>query len=141
MSAFEIAVKEVAAPEEWIEFTVGDKTDCKAVMQPTGGQIAYITLHMHKARRDESQAGALLNFLDSLLEDETQVYIMDLLLDPRNDFEVEQLLSLLEYLMEEWTARPTEQSSVSSSRQTTRGTSSKPRTRTSTSSASLAITS
>lgn len=127
MSSFEIAVNEVVDPQEWIDFKVGGQ-DCKAMAQPTGGQIAYVTLYMHKAKRDQTQAGALLNFLDSLLEDESQEYIMDLLLDPKNDFDIEKLMSILEWLMEQWTARPTVPSSDSSLSPTTPGPTSEPPT-------------
>lgn len=133
MSSFEIAVNETAAPKEWIEFTLGGKI-CQAVAQPTSGQVAYVLLHMNKAKRGDAQAGALLNFLDSLLSDETQEYVLDLLLDTRNDFDAEKLMGILENLMEAWGARPTVLPSDSSGSPNSGGPFSKPITPDSTSS-------
>jgi hypothetical protein len=112
MSAFDIAVEEVAEPQNWIEFTVGGKP-CYALAQPTSGQIAYVTILLAKKKKDSEQVSTMLNFLDSLLDDNTQTYLLDLLINPKNTFGAEDLEKILESLMERWSGNPTQRPSDS----------------------------
>lgn len=142
MSAFDIAVEETVDPQEWVKFNVGKK-ECLALAQPTAGQVAYVALMSRRRNITESEEfGAMLNFLDSLLHDDTHAYLMDeVLLNPKVKNADDILIGILKNLMEFWSARPTEQPSDSLPSPGPTGTPSTPTTQESTSSDSPAIVS
>lgn len=139
MREFTKAVKAVVEAEEpWIEFKVtktfeGDEKEpetqiCRAVSIPSDGQIAFLMANTAGRGATQTKVAALLNFFDSTLDDETHDYITDRLLDPQDEFGMEDIQDILEMLMEEWTARPTKRQSGSTPTPPTTGQSSTPTT-------------
>lgn len=120
---FTTAARKRAIPVEWIEFEIVEAPEaegdvarvitCKAVAEPSDGQIAFLMARQTQHVRTQEKVGALLNFFDSVLEDETQSYISDRLLDPEDEFGVDEIQDILGFLMEEWSARPTKSSTAS----------------------------
>lgn len=66
-------------------------------------------------------AGALINFLASLIDDDDARYINSLLLDRKSGFDIYDVEDLLITLVEEWGGNPTKPASDSSDTQVTTG--------------------
>ncbi len=81
---------------------------------PGSGQIVYMTAELAEVQDDLNQVGGLMNFIYRLVPREDAQYIRQQLLDPLSGFDGEEVVSFVEYLVEEWSSRPTEKSSVSS---------------------------
>lgn len=91
---------------------------------PTAGQFA---LYVKRVRQGGGEAiDAQFRFLASLL-DQSDVALLEGMLEDGMDFEV--VPNIMNYLLEEWTTRPTERSSAASSSRKTTGSKStaKPR--------------
>lgn len=119
-----IAVKETEGENKdgWIDFPVVEvdadgkevnRVQCRA-KRPTPGQVAYLTASVHKRAALEQQIAGAINFCMAIMDQETSAYLSDRLLDMDDPFELPQLQEIIEALIEEWSARPTEQSSDSS---------------------------
>lgn len=81
---------------------------------PGSGQVIYMTAELSEAQNDISQIGGLIQFIYHLVSPEDAQYIRQRLLDRMSGFDAEAVLDLVEYLVEEWSSRPTEKPSVSS---------------------------
>lgn len=78
---------------------------------PTEGQLA---LFMAGASDSTSQVGSIastINFFFSLLDDENVRYFKVRLFDRRDPFSAVDVVDIVEYLVGEWSARPTKQPS------------------------------
>jgi hypothetical protein len=127
-----VAAKESDDKEGWIEFPVVEQDtegnrvrtmNCRA-KRPTSGQVAYLSMTTHKRQSWETQVSGIINFVMAIMDDETAAYLSDRLLDHNDPFEIEQIQEIIEYLVEEWAARPTEPSSDSSKSPDTSGSTS-----------------
>lgn len=127
-----VAAKESDDPDGWLEFPIVEQDEkgnrvktvkCRA-KRPTSGQVAYLSMTTHKRQSFETQVSGIINFVMAIMDDETAAYLSDRLLDHNDSFEIEQIQEIIEYLVEEWAARPTEQSSGSSESPDTSGPSS-----------------
>lgn len=127
MREFVTAAKKVADPEDWIEFKVDDHV-CRAVGEPSDGQLAYVMARSGRGVPKLEQIAAMLNFFDSALDDDTQIYISGRMLDPDDPFGSEEIGDIIGFLTEEWAGRPTRRSSASTQPPTTTGPSSTPLT-------------
>lgn len=101
----------------------GDEVREIEFVNPGPGQLAYIAMAATSNWNDLELIGSMINFLMSLIEDDSnQRYMREALLDRRSGFEVpEDLQELLEHLLEQWSSRPTSPSSDSSARRRTSG--------------------
>jgi hypothetical protein len=125
MREFNTAAAQAAGEQTeqtWIEFKV-DGVLCHAVGQPHSGQIAYLMARLGR-KGDATKVSAMLNFFESSLDEDSQEYIADKLLDPADPFGAEEVEEILAWLMEEWTGRPIMRSSGSTSSPVTAGPSS-----------------
>lgn len=116
-------------PEGWIEFPVVEQNEkgervrtvnCRA-KRPSTGQVAYLTMTTHKRQTFETQVSGIINFVMAIMDDETAAYLSDRLLDQKDPFDIPQIQEIIEYLVEEWSARPTGSSSDSSESQAPSG--------------------
>jgi hypothetical protein len=131
---FTTAAKKAAYPTEWIEFEIVEPVSeeeiqaaaevgtppppprvftCRAVAEPSSGQVAFLMARQSQHVGVQDRVAALLNFFDSALEDETQSYISNRLLDPQDPFGLDEIQEILGFLMEEWSSRPTRSSTAS----------------------------
>jgi hypothetical protein len=90
---------------------------------PTPGQLALI-MAAQTSRSMTERIAAIIDFMDCLLDESGQERFRDRLMDRDDPFDVEQVQEVISGLMEEWTARPTQRSSDSSSSQASTGRSS-----------------
>jgi hypothetical protein len=105
------------APDEdevvYIE-VAGEET---AFHYPGSGQLAYMAMASAGDRNNLTTAGMMINFVISLMEDEDARRLRGLLLDRKNEYGMEDLLDVFDALMEQWSSRPTQSPSDSSTSQ------------------------
>lgn len=89
-----------------IEFKVGDRI-CYADKTPGDGQLAVLMATTTKHSGIEEQVAGTINFLFSVLDEESHTYLVSRLLDRKDPFGMENVTEILGYLMEEWSGRPT----------------------------------
>jgi hypothetical protein len=101
-----------------LEITVGDRV---MVMNPppNSGPFAYLMAMLADETSVTTKAYAVLRVLSGLTDEDSAKYLRDGLADAVFGFEL--LLEVYQYLMEEWTARPTMQPPASSRRQRSTG--------------------
>lgn len=115
---------------------VPDVTELKAY-RPGDGQLAVLMASFGKASDEIESIAGPLNFFDSILDEAGRRYILDRMLDPKDPFGPEDCEQIMEGLIEEWSGRPTQPPSGSTSSQPNGGQNSTPTTPQSTSSGSL----
>jgi hypothetical protein len=109
---FSTAVRE--APESPIGgdplvFTVdGDEW---TAYPPTGGQLALVMASMAEQADPADSIAGILNFLTSVLDEQSAKDYRRRLMDRDDPFDIEDVERIVEWLMEEWSARPTKQPS------------------------------
>lgn len=98
---------------------------------PTTGQMALMLSTQADSRDVATQVAGLIDFLDGILDEHGQETFRRRLLDRDDPFDFDDVNMILDGLVEEWTARPTNPPSGSSSSRQTGGRKStaKPRSR------------
>jgi hypothetical protein len=82
--------------------------------QPSAGQLAIMLNIVSGARLNPRNAGAFIQLFFEMMDDETQSYFQNRLMDRKDTFDLEGeggMFKIFEYLTEEWSARPTKQPS------------------------------
>jgi hypothetical protein len=104
---FVTAVREVVEGEEagLIDFTVDGRK--MIAHRPGDGQLAVLMAMTSRHSKDVEQIAGIINFFVDVLDDHDHHYIVDRLMDRKDPFGVEEVTAILEYMVEEWTARPT----------------------------------
>ena len=134
MKAFTTAAKAVdISPDEAIEFTIDDEV-CRA-FQPSNGQLAVLLASVSSTQQWTHQVAGVINFFDAVLDENSSSYITRRLLDRQDQFGIDEVQEIIEWLVEEWSARPTQSPSGSTPSPPPGGKKSTPRTPRSTSSA------
>ncbi len=115
MKQFYTAVKETdeATTEDDIIVFMHDDTEV-TFFQPSSGQIALMLSIVNNARVEPKNAGAFIQLFFEMMDDETQVYFQQRLMDRKDSFDLEGeggMFQIFEHLSEEWSARPTKQPS------------------------------
>lgn len=107
MREFTTAVEEVVEGDEdhGIEFKV-DGVTCRAY-RPGDGQLAVLMATTTKHSSEQEQIAGIINFFVAVLDDETHSYIVSRLLDRRDRFGIAQVQNIMEWLIEQWSGRPT----------------------------------
>lgn len=95
---------------------VVDGVECRAY-RPKDGQLAVLVASNSRHSSMEEKMAGLINFFVAVLDDESHTYIVNRLLDRRDDFGITQITAIFEWLMGEWTGRPTQRSSASTQSQ------------------------
>jgi hypothetical protein len=81
--------------------------------RPSDGQLAVLMASIGTGASDIDGVAGPMNFFGSLLDDDGKKYFTDRLLDRKDAFGPEDLVEIMEALVEEWGARPTQSSSGS----------------------------
>jgi len=119
MREFKTAVddKQTDPEEEGTEFAV-DGVLCTAY-RPKDGQLAMLMASTGRHTTSSEQIAGVINFFVNVLDDDSQQYIVGRLLDRTDKFGIDEVQEIMEWLIEEWSARPTKSPSDSrTSRQT-----------------------
>lgn len=138
MREFNTAVKEKQDKAEGVD-GIKFKVDGRVMLarQPLPSQVAYLMGITSRQRSEQDQMGGMMNFVDSILGDDDSQHLLNKLLDPEDDFDTDDMMAIVRFLLEEWSARPTQPVSGSTGSQPTTGPESTLRTQESTSSNSV----
>lgn len=151
MKEFITAARAAAEPQEApLEFTLTRKDENGEVIEsqvchaykPNEGQVAVLmaTTSARHLSEPEMVAG-IINFFVEILDEETHHYIVNRLLRKDDDFGIGEVQEIINWMMEEWSGRPTQLSPASTPSQASGGATSTPPTPPSTSSGSPFIAS
>jgi hypothetical protein len=116
-----------------IEFKIDD--DEFIAYPPTPGQAALFMAAQAKNRDVADSVAGVIDFFDGLLDEDGQALFHQRLLDRDDSLDFDIVSEIIEALFEEWSARPTQPSSASTSSRKSAGSRStaKPRSRATTS--------
>jgi hypothetical protein len=78
---------------------------------PTGGQLALVMAAQAEHSSVVEKIAGLVNFLDSILDEDAVASYRARLMDRDDPFDFDNVEAIVEWLMEEWSARPTKQPS------------------------------
>jgi len=128
MKQFETAVKAAEAEDDKpdLEFDL-DGVMCQAYY-PGDGQLAYLMASTGKHQAASERVAGLVNFFVAVLDDDSHSLIVNRLLDREDTFGLEEVQNIFEWMVEEWSGRPTKQPSDFQSSQRSAGQTSKRRT-------------
>jgi hypothetical protein len=122
MREFVTAVKQAHEDddaEDGMEFTV-DGVTCKCY-RPQDGQLAILMAATGRHSSEQEQVAGFINFFCATLDDESSSYIVSRLLDRKDPYGLDEVQEVMEWMIEEWTGRPTKPSSGSTRSQRTGG--------------------
>lgn len=100
-------------------FKVGD--DEFTAYPPTTAMFALFMASQSDTREVQDKVAGLVDFLDQLIDEEQRITFHRALLDRDHPLSFTMLQDIVEWLVEEWSARPTQESSDSSPQQRTGG--------------------
>lgn len=121
VKSFEVAAK--AKPDdEGIPFDV-EGFDMVAY-QPDEAQFAMLMAFVGRGSSDADRVAGLINFLIAILDPKGADYLQRRLLDRKDDYGIEDVENLMEWLTEEWSGNPTQGRSASTPSPSTTGSSS-----------------
>jgi len=107
IKAFTTAAREAdISPEEMMEFTI-DGQACRA-FQPSNGQLAILLASVSSTQSWTHQVAGVINFFDAVLDDESSAYITRRLLERTDQFGLDEVQDIIQWLVEEWSSRPTQ---------------------------------
>jgi hypothetical protein len=73
---------------------------------PTGGQMALVMAAQAEHTSPVEQIRGLIDFLDSVLDENAQARYRERLMDRNDPFDIADVEGIIEWLMEEWSALP-----------------------------------
>jgi hypothetical protein len=119
---FTLAVQEANGQvDETLPFTMqGDDTQLYAFV-PTEGQMVLLVGAMNEYSSADQQAAVVLDVFWSLLEDNTAKVIRGRLRDREDTFGLADVMNIIEWIVEESAARPTQSSLASTPSRATSG--------------------
>lgn len=137
---FETAARAATTTQEEEEaglpFTVTEKDEngnvtarvtCRC-FRPGDGQLAILMATTGRHSSQNEQIAGIINFFASVLDDDSHTYLVNRLLDRKDEFGLEQVQDIMEWMIEEWTGRPTKSPSVSTRSPSSTGQGSTPPT-------------
>jgi len=92
--------------DEMIEFKI-DGESCHA-FQPSNGQLAVLLASIASTQQWTHQVAGVINFFDAVLDDESSAYITRRLLERTDQFGLDEVQDIIQWLVEEWSSRPTQ---------------------------------
>jgi hypothetical protein len=84
-----------------------------AAYQPTDGQLALLMSSIAAHTSVQTRVAGVINFFVAVMDDDSATYITDRLLSRSDPLGVDQVEEIMEWMVEEWTGRPTQPLSVS----------------------------
>lgn len=113
MREFVTAVEEQQAPKDEPDLTF--KLDDKVLYayKPTDGQLAMLMASIGRHTSDTTKIAGVIDFFVAVLDEASAPYIVDRLLSRADPLGIPQVQDIMEWMVEEWTGRPTKPLSVS----------------------------
>jgi hypothetical protein len=96
--------------------------------RPGDGQLAILIAMTTRHSSDEEHIAGLINFFVSLLDSDGRNYVVQRLLDRRDKFGIVQVQAICNWLIGEWSGRPTRPSTGSTGSRSSGGRKSTQRT-------------
>jgi hypothetical protein len=84
-----------------------------AAFQPADGQLALLMASMGRGMQANDAIAATVNFFCELFEGADKHYVEERLLNREHTLPIEKIQEILEWLIEQWSARPTQSPSDS----------------------------
>lgn len=121
MKEFTRSAKQNDTPlgDDPLSFKIGD--DEFTVYPPTTAMFALFLSSQAENRTIADQMAGVVDLVDGLLTEEQRPLFHKRLLDRNHPLDFDVLQEIIEWLLEEWSARPTQESSDSSSSQRSGG--------------------
>ncbi len=125
MKEFNVAAAELEAsgedkePVGTLHFSVNGN-ECTAY-KPGDGQLAVLMAATGRHASSQEQVAGIINFFASVLDDESNAYVVARLLNRKDPFGLEQVQEIMEWMIAEWSGRPTKPSSGSTPSQPSTG--------------------
>lgn len=110
-TAVDIAERETVEDGDVYEFEI-DGVKCKAY-RPGDGQLGVLMATTGRYANIQDQIAGIINFFASVLDDASQHYVVTRLLDRKDPFGIDQVESIMRWMVEEWTGNPTREPSGS----------------------------
>jgi hypothetical protein len=89
-----------------------DGVECRC-FRPKDGQVAVLMAQTGRHASDEQKVAAIINFFVGVLDDHSYQYLVDRLLDGRDNFGLVQVEQIMSWMIEEWSGHPIQRPSVS----------------------------
>lgn len=133
MKEFSTAIRDaVESPEAPMEFKIDGQVI--RAYRPTDGQIAMLMAALGRHTSESTKIAGVVDFFVATLDDDGYNYVTNRLLSREDALEMDQIQEVIEWMIEEWSGRPTQQPSASTPLQASGGPKSSPTTSRSTSS-------
>lgn len=97
--------------------------------KPSEAQYAVLIADVSRHTTTQTKIGGVINFFDSVLDDDGSAYVTRRLLERKDPFGLGDVQEIVEWLVEEWSGRPTRRSPGSTQSRSSGGQKSTPRTR------------
>jgi hypothetical protein len=81
--------------------------------RPSDGQLAMLMVAISKHASDQARIAGVIDFFVSIMDKESHSYVVDRLLSREDPLGIEEVKDVIEWMVEEWTGRPTQPLSVS----------------------------
>jgi len=134
MKEFTTAVEQAEGEAELLEFKIDDHV--VRAYRPTDGQLAMLMASVGRHTSEVTKIAGCIDFFVTVMDEESHRYVVDRLLSREDPLGIMDVQGIIEWLIEEWSGRPTQSLSVSTQSRQNGGRKSKPRTTKSTSSPS-----
>jgi hypothetical protein len=132
MKEFNTAIEESERDDETMEFKIDGQL--LRAYRPTDGQLALLMASLGRHTNEMTKVAGVIDFFVTVMDDESYNYVVNRLLSREDALGLEQVQGVIEWMIEEWSGRPTQPLSVSTPSRQSGGPKSKPRTTKSTSS-------
>lgn len=115
MKEFVTSAREAVADEDNEDLVIFKLDDQEVhAYAPTPGQLAMMYAAVSDHAKDDKRIAGVVDFFFGLIDEESQRVLSARLMDRNDPFELDQLTEIMGWLVEQWAARPTRSSSVSS---------------------------
>lgn len=84
-----------------------------AAYKPTDGQLAILMSSIGRHTNIQTQVAGIIDFFVAVMDEQSATYVSDRLLSRADPLGIEQVQEVMEWMVEEWTGRPTPPLSVS----------------------------
>jgi len=111
MKEFVTAIEEVTEPQDEMKFSLDGHA--MVAYKPTEGQLAMLMSSIGRHTSDSTKIAGIIDFFVAVLDKSSSDYVVERLLSREDPLGIPQVQDIMEWMVEEWTGRPTKPLSVS----------------------------
>jgi hypothetical protein len=112
MKEFTTAVAEVTEDQEAPMVFKIDGQELRAY-KPTEGQLAMLMAQLGRHTSETTKVAGIIDFFTSVMDEKSHQYVVTRLLSRDDPMELKQVEEVMEWMVEEWSGRPTKSPNVS----------------------------